>query len=75
MMANLGIDTWIRLIIWLAIGFCIYFGYSVKHSKLSGQSGLEKSNSNREFVQLDEKLSYNDEDNSMKNNNVVQLEE
>ena len=33
MIAGLGIDNWLRLIVWLAIGFIIYFGYSVKHSK------------------------------------------
>ena len=33
MILGLGADNWIRLVIWLAIGFVIYFGYSVKHSK------------------------------------------
>jgi APA family basic amino acid/polyamine antiporter len=28
MMVSLGIETWIRLVVWLAIGFLIYFGYS-----------------------------------------------
>jgi APA family basic amino acid/polyamine antiporter len=32
LMASLPLDTWLRLIIWLAIGFAIYFGYSRKHS-------------------------------------------
>ena len=35
MMVFLPGDTWLRLIIWLAIGFVIYFGYSVKNSKLN----------------------------------------
>jgi APA family basic amino acid/polyamine antiporter len=34
LMAGLGIDNWLRLIIWLFIGFAVYFGYSRHHSKL-----------------------------------------
>ena len=35
-MASLPIDTWLRLVIWLAIGLVIYFAYSGrKHSKLN----------------------------------------
>jgi len=33
MMAALPWDTWLRLVVWLAIGFVVYFGYSVKHAK------------------------------------------
>jgi len=32
MMFGLGKDNWLRLIIWMAIGFVIYFLYSKKHS-------------------------------------------
>lgn len=32
MIAGLGIDNWLRLFVWLIIGFFVYFGYSVKHS-------------------------------------------
>jgi basic amino acid/polyamine antiporter, APA family len=34
LMASLPLDTWIRLIVWLLVGFAIYFGYSRKHSRL-----------------------------------------
>jgi basic amino acid/polyamine antiporter, APA family len=34
MIAGLGIDNWLRLIVWLIIGMFVYFGYSKKHSKV-----------------------------------------
>jgi APA family basic amino acid/polyamine antiporter len=38
MMASLPGDTWIRLIVWMAIGMVIYFTYSRSHSVL-GRTG------------------------------------
>ena len=34
MMLNLGVDNWIRLVVWLLIGLLIYFGYSRKFAKI-----------------------------------------
>jgi APA family basic amino acid/polyamine antiporter len=34
LMLGLGIDNWLRLVIWMAIGLAIYFGYSRHHSKV-----------------------------------------
>ncbi len=36
-MLSLPPDTWLRLIVWMAIGLLIYFGYSKKHSHLRQQ--------------------------------------
>ena len=34
MMFALSWENWLRLVVWLAIGLAIYFGYSQKHSRL-----------------------------------------
>ncbi len=36
MMATLPSDTWLRLVVWMAIGLVIYFAYSKSHSRIRG---------------------------------------
>lgn len=38
-MTGLPHDTWLRLFIWLAIGFFVYFGYGLKNSRLQKERG------------------------------------
>ena len=35
LMFSLPPENWVRLVVWLAIGFVIYFGYGRKHSVLA----------------------------------------
>jgi APA family basic amino acid/polyamine antiporter len=39
LMAGLPVDTWARLIIWMAIGLAIYFLYGRRHSKVQLAAG------------------------------------
>jgi len=42
-MTGLPMDTWLRLLIWLVIGFVIYFTYGIHHSVLRNEAEPSKS--------------------------------
>ncbi len=40
LMLNLGLDTWVRFLVWLAIGFVIYFTWSYRNSRVGTGKAL-----------------------------------
>ncbi|HSU82748.1 MAG TPA: amino acid permease [Thermoanaerobaculia bacterium] len=45
LMFSLPVENWVRLFVWLAIGFLIYFGYGRKHSVMHKYTAAELSRS------------------------------
>ncbi len=34
LMLNLSVETWVRFLVWLVVGFVVFFAYSRSHSRL-----------------------------------------
>ncbi|MBW9215405.1 amino acid permease [Mumia sp. zg.B53] len=41
LMASLAVETWLRFLVWLLLGFVVYFGYGHRHARLAHQHGRE----------------------------------
>ena len=39
LMLNLKGETWVRFLIWMALGLVVYFGYGRRHSRLGQREG------------------------------------
>jgi APA family basic amino acid/polyamine antiporter len=42
LMSNLALETWLRFLVWLAIGFAIYFAYGVRRSRVGRRAERDR---------------------------------
>ncbi|WP_316300776.1 amino acid permease C-terminal domain-containing protein, partial [Clavibacter michiganensis] len=42
LMLNLSVETWLRFLVWLALGFAIYFAYSRRHARVGMQDFMPR---------------------------------
>jgi basic amino acid/polyamine antiporter, APA family len=40
LMANLSIETWIRFLVWLALGLVVYVAYGYRHSRVGHRAAV-----------------------------------
>jgi basic amino acid/polyamine antiporter, APA family len=50
-MLSLPLETWVRFIVWLAIGPCIYFFYGAWHSRL--RQGIDVGETENMFPSIE----------------------
>jgi APA family basic amino acid/polyamine antiporter len=42
LMLNLSIETWVRFVVWLALGLAVYAAYGYRHSRVGVRASAEK---------------------------------